>query len=209
MKRFLALAQGLGFVPCRAPLLFLIRKNFLSYLFPLLPAEKFLYIITSREVFVLCSSFFWDKPVSQAHPPLTLPFSHFETQLVCLFWPRLQVSQLEDDQYWRRSEISWNLFRGVTYLWSVSAVSRSTINILMFLFPAVSCFWLWLHLICDVHLTLFSPDHVQHLVIYKSGVFQLVLSFCSPYWNLPNKRARFLGPRGPLVLPSVGPSVPR
>ena len=71
------------------------------------PAEKYLY-------FVLL---FWDKPVSQAHHPLTLPFSHFETQLVCLFWSRLQVSQLEME-----------------------------INIVMFSFPAVSCFWLWLHL---------------------------------------------------------------
>ena len=40
MKRFLALAQGLGFVPCRAPLLFLIRKNFLSYLFSATAGRK-------------------------------------------------------------------------------------------------------------------------------------------------------------------------
>ena len=89
------------------------------------PAEKYLY-------FVLL---FWDKPVSQAHHPLTLPFSHFETQLVCLFRSRLQVSQLEIE-----------------------------INIVMFSFPAVSCFWLWLHL-------WYSSDFVLTGPCTASGIY--------------------------------------
>ena len=106
------------------------------------PAEKYLY-------FVLL---FWDKPVSQAHHPLTLPFSHFETQLVCLFWSRLQVSQLEIE-----------------------------INIVMFSFPAVSCFWLWRGCICDIHLTSFSPNHVQHLEYIQIRILPVsLLCFCSP-----------------------------
>ena len=130
---------------------------------------------------IICTLFFffWEKPVSQAPHPLTLPFSHFETQLVCRFWPRLLVSQLENDQCWRWSVISWNLFRGVTYLWSVSAVSRSTINILMFLFPAVSCFWLWLHLWCSSDFVLTGPctasGNIQIRSLPVSVVFLLTV----------------------------------
>ena len=96
-----------------------------------------------------------------------------------LFWSRLQVSQLENNQCWRWWEISWNLFRGVTYLWSVSAVSRSTINILMFLFPAVSCFWLWLHLWCSSDFVLTGPctasGNIQIRSLPVSVVFLLTV----------------------------------
>ena len=178
MKRFLALAQGLGFVPCRAPLLFLIRKNFLSYLFPLLPAEKFLYIITSRTLSVLCS-FFFGKNLFLKRITLSRCHSRILRLNFFLFWSRLQVSQLENNQCWRWWEISWNLFRGVTYLWSVSAVSRSTINILMFLFPAVSCFWLWLHLWCSSDFVLTGPctasGNIQIRSLPVSVVFLLTV----------------------------------
>ena len=171
LKRSLTCSWWRGFLPLpRASVLCPVGRRCSSWsgktsfliFFPLLPAEKFLYIITSREVFVLCSSFFWDKPVSQTHHPVTLPFSHFETQLVCLFWSRLQVSQLEIE-----------------------------INIVMFSFPAVSCFWLWRHL-WYIHLTLFSPNHVQHLEYIQIRILPVsLLSFCSPYWNLPIERRKF------------------
>ena len=156
MKRFLALAQGLGFVPCRAPLLFLIRKNFLSYLFSATAGRK--VSVHYHQQNIICTLFFFFG-INLFLKRITLSRCHSRILRLnfFLFWSRLQVSQLENNQCWRWWEISWNLFRGVTYLWSVSAVSRSTINILMFLFPAVSCFWLWLHLWCSSDFVLTGP----------------------------------------------------
>ena len=175
MKRFLALAQGLAFVPCRAPLLFLIRKNFLSYLFSATAGRK--VSVHYHQQRSICTLFFFFG-INLFLKRITLSRCHSRILRLNLFvcsdqgcrchsWRMINV---EDDQRYL------GIYTGVTYLWSVSATSSclkiqdqySDVFIpscFLFLALAASVIFIWLR----SHRTMYSIWN-----IYKSGFFQLV-----------------------------------